>query len=183
MLFLNSLIFYYIKINLINKYKIMKLAIIALIGSSSAVQLSRSNKWQRYQMAAQAEQAKWDRFNMARDIYSNELANGDKSDDKEVEDENDARDSIVNDNGFVNQFKNHSSGGSMWATRAQMRNGELPSNEVANGDVSENKEIEDENDARDSIVNDNGFVNQWKNKTTEGSMWATRAQIENDRQM
>ena len=151
-----------------------------------------------------------------RDIYSNELANGDRSDDKEVEDENDVRDSIVNDNGFVNQWKNHSSGGSMWATRAQMaaqddwnsdvgtyasqktrnyatpyrtsenlkpfwaenhimdgthiqtprvdgpqpmRNspdyvqmGDLYSNEVANGDKSDDKELESEEDPYDAIV-------------------------------
>ena len=61
----------------------MKLAILALIGSSSAIQLSRQGKWQRYQMAQQ-QQSKWDRFNMAlaQEPYSNELANGDVSDNK-----------------------------------------------------------------------------------------------------
>jgi len=42
-----------------------------------------------------------------RDIYSNELANGDKSDDKELEDQDDPNDDIVDNNGFVNQFKRH----------------------------------------------------------------------------
>jgi len=37
-----------------------------------------------------------------RDIYSNELANGDKSDDKELEDVDDVNDNIADDNGFVN---------------------------------------------------------------------------------
>ena len=36
--------------------------------------------------------------------YSNQLANGDADDDKEVEDEDDPRDIIVDDDGFVNQF-------------------------------------------------------------------------------
>lgn len=35
--------------------------------------------------------------------YSNQLANGDRSDDKEVQDEDDPKDLIVDDNGFVNQ--------------------------------------------------------------------------------
>jgi len=42
-----------------------------------------------------------------RDIYSNELANGDRSDDKELEDQDDPNDDIVDNNGFVNQFKRH----------------------------------------------------------------------------
>jgi hypothetical protein len=37
--------------------------------------------------------------------YSDTIANGDKDDDKEIEDEDDPRDMIVDDDGFVNQFK------------------------------------------------------------------------------
>ena len=40
-----------------------------------------------------------------------------------------------------------------------MRNRDLPSNEVANGDKSDDKELEDQDDPRDKIVDDNGFVN------------------------
>ena len=40
-----------------------------------------------------------------RDIYSNEIANGDRSDDKELEDQDDPNDDIVDNNGFVNSFK------------------------------------------------------------------------------
>jgi len=40
-----------------------------------------------------------------RDIYSNELANGDRSVDKELEDQDDPNDAIVDNNGFVNSFK------------------------------------------------------------------------------
>jgi len=43
-----------------------------------------------------------------------------------------------------------------------MRAMALPSDEVANGDVSENKELEDQDDPEDEIVDNNGFVNQWK---------------------
>lgn len=42
---------------------------------------------------------------------------------------------------------------------------ELPSDEVANGDAAENKELEDEDDPHDIIVDDDGFVNQFKNRT------------------
>jgi len=37
--------------------------------------------------------------------YSNQVSNGDMDDDKELEDEDDPRDLIVNDDGFVNQHK------------------------------------------------------------------------------
>ena len=40
-----------------------------------------------------------------------------------------------------------------------MRSMALPSDEVANGDVSENKELEDQDDPEDEIVDNNGFVN------------------------
>lgn len=36
--------------------------------------------------------------------YSDELANGDKDDDKELENEDDPRDAIVDDNGFTHQW-------------------------------------------------------------------------------
>lgn len=39
----------------------------------------------------------------SRDIYSNELANGDKSDDKELEKENDPNDFVVDYNGHTNR--------------------------------------------------------------------------------
>jgi len=38
-----------------------------------------------------------------RDIYSNELANGDRSDDKELEKEDDPNDAIVDYNGHTNR--------------------------------------------------------------------------------
>jgi len=37
--------------------------------------------------------------------YSNQIANGDKDDDRELEDEDDPQDHIADDNGFVKTFK------------------------------------------------------------------------------
>jgi len=37
----------------------------------------------------------------------------------------------------------------------------IPSDEVANGDECEDKQLEDEDDPDDDIVDDNGFVHQW----------------------
>lgn len=37
--------------------------------------------------------------------YSDQIANGDKDDDKELEDSEDLDDDIVSDNGFVNKWK------------------------------------------------------------------------------
>ena len=79
-----------------------------------------------------------------RELPSNEVANGDVSENKELEDQDDVNDDIADNNGFVNQWKNDGDIAQIRSIRLnQMRNRELPSNEVANGDVSENKELED----------------------------------------
>jgi len=39
--------------------------------------------------------------------------------------------------------------------------GEIPSNEVCDGDANEDRELEDEDDPEDEIVDDNGFSHQW----------------------
>ena len=39
--------------------------------------------------------------------YSDQLANGDLDDDKEVEDEEDPEDIVADDDGFVRQWRNH----------------------------------------------------------------------------
>lgn len=69
----------------------------------------------------------------------------------------------------------------------RMRMRELPSNEVANGDVSENKELEDVDDPEDMVVDNDGFVNQWKRHGDIAQVRASRppytlAQIQNMRQ-
>jgi hypothetical protein len=91
----------------------MKLAILALIGSSSAIQFSRnSGKWERYTLAQQQ-----DRFNMSlaqqrvHEPYSNEIANGDVSDDKQIVDIDNAKYDMADDYGFVNAWKRDGSPG------------------------------------------------------------------------
>jgi hypothetical protein len=47
--------------------------------------------------------------------YSDQVANGDEDDDKELEDEADPRDVIVDDDGFVNQFQHNPEKLAEWA--------------------------------------------------------------------
>jgi hypothetical protein len=121
--------------------------------------------------------------------YSNQLANGDIDDDKELEDEDDPRDLIVDDDGFVHQHKINPESAKEWARGggfvktlsnfAQVEDedyskpGTLPfadlwgaeskySDQIANGDADDDKEIQDEDDPRDMIVDDDGYVNQFK---------------------
>jgi hypothetical protein len=65
-----------------------------------------------------------------------------------------------------------------------LRKRELPSNEVANGDVSEDKELEDQDDPTDNIVDDNGFVNSYKRKGDIAQLSSpSLAQIQNMREI
>lgn len=124
-----------------------------------------------------------------RDIYSNELANGDKSDEKELEKENDPNDFVVDENGHTNRGygsaipkvffdRNHIAPGThitiprdetnpglgnnahlaQKMSLSQMR--DLYSNELANGDRDDDKELEKENDPNDAIVDYNGHTNR-----------------------
>lgn len=94
------------------------------------------------------------------ELPSNEICDGDKDDDKELEDENDPNDHIVDDNGFVNQFKGaRVQLGAQTNMKSKIH--EKPSNELCDGDSADDKELEDENDPNDDIVDDNGFVKQW----------------------
>ena len=86
-----------------------------------------------------------------RDQPSDEVANGDISENKQLEHEGDQNDDIVEDTGFSG------SRGHRIGSRAQMRSMDQPSDEVANGDVSENKQLEHEGDHNDDIVEDTGF--------------------------
>ena len=112
------------------------------------------------------------------DLYSNQLANGDKDDDKELEKEDDMEDAIVDYQGHTNRgygstlpttyFANNHvmEGSTIQVPREEgyMRNsliqlGDIYSNELANGDVSDDKEVERENDPEDAIVDYNGQDN------------------------
>jgi hypothetical protein len=112
------------------------------------------------------------------DIYSNQLANGDKDDDKELEKEDDMEDDIVDYQGHTNRgygstlpttyfANNHIMDGSMITTPALVgpmynsliQTQDIYSNELANGDVSDDKELEKETDPEDAIVDYNGQDN------------------------
>jgi hypothetical protein len=95
----------------------------------------------------------------SRDIPSNEVANGDRDDDRQLEDERDGEDHIVADHGFASR--------SSWAQmpkhhrqKSYVQLSERPSEETANGDAKEDLEIEDERDGDDWIVQDHGFASR-----------------------
>jgi hypothetical protein len=123
-----------------------------------------TNVWKHNGNVAQQRRV---RFNQMRDSpgqpYSNELANGDVSDDKQLQDVDNAKYDIADDVGFTNVWKHNGNVAQQKRIRFnQMRRREIPSNEVANGDVSEDKELEDIDDPNDYVVDDNGFVNAVK---------------------
>ena len=84
-----------------------------------------------------------------RDLPSNEVANGDRMEDRDLEDERDDDDAIVQDHGFAAR--------SSWAVQTGYEV-EKPSDEFANGDRDDDRELEDERDPEDAIVQDNGFA-------------------------
>jgi len=79
---------------------------------------------------------------------SDELADGDAADDKEIEDEDDPEDAIVEDRGFR--------AGVNWRA-VQLSDNDRESDLIANADAADDKEIEDEDDPADAIVEDRGF--------------------------
>jgi len=90
---------------------------------------------------------------------SDGLANGDKADDKEVQDVNDADDDIVSDTGFTNRFKfSQTRSENLAQTKTDLRR---ESDELANGDKADDKEVLDEWDVDDDVVEDSGFVHKW----------------------
>jgi hypothetical protein len=112
------------------------------------------------------------------EIYSNEVANGDRSDDKELEKEDDMSDAIVDYQGHTNRgygstlpstffAANHIMADSIITTPSEegpMRNSlamieDIYSNELANGDRSDDKELEKDSDIEDDIVDFNGQTN------------------------
>ena len=103
---------------------------------------------------------------------SNEICDGDSADDKELEDENDPNDDIVDDNGFVKQWlvqldtekhhgkkhhkKNKKHKRSKSSDAVQL---ERYSDELANGDKDDDKSIHEEEDMKDDVVDYNGHTN------------------------
>ena len=99
------------------------------------------------------------------DLPSNEVANGDKMDDLDLQHEGDHNDDIVEDTGFsgsrghVIRARTHAQTGSraLHHQKKSHRSKDKPSDEVANGDSSEDKQVEHEGDHDDDIVEDTGF--------------------------
>ena len=115
--------------------------------------------------------------NKNKELPSNEVANGDEAEDKELEDESDPLDDIVDDNGFVKQWQvqldskmnlgkkhhkkahklHHKKKRSSSADNIQMR--EPYSDQLANGDKDDDKSIHEEEDMKDDVVDYNGHTN------------------------
>ena len=125
------------------------------------------------------------------ELYSNQLANGDRDDDKELEKEDDMEDDIVDYQGHTNRgygsvlpstffAGNHIMSDSINTVPREegpMRNsltqlGDLYSNELANGDVSDDKELEKESDMEDAIVDYNGQTNAGYGSTLPSTYFA-----------
>lgn len=140
--------------------------------------------------------------------YSDQIANGDKDDDKEVEDEDDLADPIVDDTGFQHKWKMDPRAVKEWGRRKNPKQnwslvqqkgedyskpGTLPfkklwgpnrkySDQLANGDRDDDKEVEDEDDLADPIADDNGFQHAWKLNPNSLKEWGRRANIHENTQ-
>lgn len=121
--------------------------------------------------------------------YSDQLANGNLDDDRELEDEDDPNDDIVDDNGFTNQFVredddrlrewNAIETSDQVSAPAEKKDVKgvtmLPQvriqyhDELANGDNADDKQLVDINDQNDDDVDENGYV--LLNEASEGR-WA-----------
>jgi len=96
--------------------------------------------------------------------YSDQIANGDDDDDKELEDEDDPRDIIVNDDGFVNQWDIDSSKASQWTALQLDQDIKIGnekaslnkfSEELVDGSADDDKDLVDINDKEDDEVDEN----------------------------
>jgi hypothetical protein len=92
--------------------------------------------------------------------YSDQLANGDDDDDKEIEDEDDPRDMIADDDGFVNQWKIDKEKLKEWGLFVQLDSdinvgGGKFSEEIADGLAEDDKDLVDINDKEDDEVDEN----------------------------
>lgn len=110
--------------------KVYSLAVLALIGQIQAIKLHREQ---------------------------DEIADGDAADGKQVEDEWDPADDVVDDNGFARNWVQTGSTLRM-NTKAYTKREQ---DEIADGDAADGKQIEDEWDPADDVVDDNGFARNW----------------------
>jgi hypothetical protein len=95
---------------------------------------------------------------------SDEVANGDRKEDLQLENERDDEDAIVQDNGFGLQAKlflqteaaTHMTN-QMLEKMLEIGQGNGEYEGLSNTDWADNRQIEDENDPEDPIVQDTGF--------------------------
>jgi hypothetical protein len=146
----------------------MKFVIAALIGLTSAVPVTRILTDEGYVFMATEAVHKLNVKSKDYDKPSEYLCDGDKADDKEIQDAADAEDTIVEDFGFSGSRN----------ARGQVRFVQLNdyplnidnmnllvknmkySDELANGDRDDDKEVEVEHDPTDLIVDYNGHTNR-----------------------
>ena len=93
---------------------------------------------------------------------SDEIADGDSADDRELEDENDPEDPIVQDHGFRAGIYNYNMANYVQLADRPIDNQHLLyevtkySDTIANGDESDDKELHEEEDPKDPVVDING---------------------------
>lgn len=96
--------------------------------------------------------------NMGPKRYSDQLANGDRDDDRQLEDEKDVEDHIVDENFYVNLRTQGVLDGPWTMPSWEDSRGGIPlySDELANGDSADDRDIHNEDDMNDDVVDSNG---------------------------
>ena len=97
-------------------------------------------------------------------MYGKQLADGDKTDDLELDDNDDERDVNVDENGYIQISSNlvlHHKPHGVRMIKDQMNVGLKDySDELANGDSADNKDIHEDEDMNDDVVDVNGQTNR-----------------------
>ena len=147
----------------------VSLAIAALLGAASAESLIRLRKVTPVSDEGLLQTS--EAVVIMQRKHSDEVANGDPDDDKEVEDEKDGADDVVQDFGFGAGTSHH-----LWVqTNADVKK---YSDWVANADAADDKEIEDEYDPNDPIVQDIGFSNHVHFRNMDGETNAENVDLQ-----
>ena len=128
------------------KYTIVSAAVLALVGQASAGFVETPQGDVYLMTSAQRE--------------SDYIANADKADDKEVEDEWDPEDDVVDDTGFVHKWVQLGAKINM-VSPANDNFLQTPkySNELANGDSADDRDIAEDEDMNDDVVDYQGQTN------------------------
>ena len=136
--------------------KYFSIAVLALLGKVSAERLNRHPSNNRLLQDRVMNEVSVDDYGfivLGETIVlkkeSEDLCDGDAADDKEIEDEWDPDDDVVDDTPY----------GHLWVQTNSETARE--SEELCDGDAADDKEVEDENDEEDDVVDDSGFVHKW----------------------